>query len=325
VISQEHTTLQVRLKAQEGYASTLRGRRDLSTKTLVRNRLPALEPFLHLASARFRELGLTDASFAVQLHDEAPPEPCFRFDAPLRNPGQGLLIPDPYALGSQGFAQLRQQFTEQPLPRWPERLPQAVWRGSTTGNQALTVANLTENKRYQLCRQSKRLALGLDARLTAVVQCDDPESQAGVVDQLHQEELMAPRVSPWHLALHRWLVEIDGNVNSWGLLWKLLSGCCVVRVSSTRTQWYHHKLRPWVHIVPVSADLHDLGAVLEWCKDNAQTCCDIAQNGRELALQVVEEMEAHQQRAVDVYAENWLLNGSLEKFKRRRLNTPKLQ
>lgn len=306
MISQEQTTLQVKLQAQQGYAWNLQGRRDLSTETLLRNRLPALEPFLHLASARFRELGLTEASFTVQLHDEGPPEPCFRFDAPLRNPGQGLLIPDPYALGSQGLAQLRQHFTNQQLPPWKERLPQAVWRGSTTGTQALTIANLTENPRYQLCKQSKQLTNGLDARFTAVVQCADSQSHAEVVDLLHQEGLMAPRVNPWHLALHRWLVEIDGNVNSWGLLWKLLSGCCIVRISSTRTQWYHHKLKPWVHIVPVSTDLHDLRAVLEWCQDNTQRCCDIAHNGRELALQVVENMEADQRKAVDIYAANWI-------------------
>ena len=39
-------------------------------------------------------------------------------------------------------------------------------------------------------------------------------------------------MEPSDMALHQWIVDLDGNVNSWGLLWKLLSGSCVVRVES---------------------------------------------------------------------------------------------
>ena len=121
-----------------------------------------------------------------------------------------------------------------------------------------------------------------------------------------QQDLLAPRLSPWHLALHRWLIEIDGNVNSWGLLWKLLSGSCVLRVASNRAQWYHHRLQPWQHIVPIAADLSDLEDVVAWCQRHPTHCEAIAYAGQCVALEVVDQLAADQRQAVHHYAANWL-------------------
>ena len=54
------------------------------------------------------------------------------------------------------------------------------------------------------------------------------------------------------------IVDVDGNVNSWGLLWKLLSGSCILRVHSGRQQWFYRHLKPWNTHVLIAADLHDL-------------------------------------------------------------------
>ena len=74
-------------------------------------------------------------------------------------------------------------------------------------------------------------------------------------------------------------IDIDGNVNSWGLLWKLLSGSRIPRVQSPRYQWYHHRLKPWVHLVPIQADLSDLYEQLTWCSNHRQECAAIASAG----------------------------------------------
>jgi len=253
--------------------------------------------------------------FAVQLHDEEPEEPCFRFDAPAaEGPGpasgpsanQGPLIPDPYCLMSQGYQSLRQAFAASPLPPWHERLPIAFWRGSSTGSKGITPANLEANPRYRLCRQSLHLPALVDARFSALVQCADQASAAAVRQRLEQEGLWSPRVDPPVAALHRWLIEIDGNVNSWGLLWKLLSGCCVLRVASPRRQWYHHRLQPWVHVVPVAADLGDLAEQLDWCHSHPDACARIAAAGLELAQQVVNELEQDLLAATTGYAQGWM-------------------
>jgi hypothetical protein len=163
------------------------------------------------------------------------------------------------------------------------------------------------NKRYQLCRWSQQHPQLLDARLTAIVQSRDPVSQQDLAQLLHEKDLLRPRVEPWDAALHRWLIEIDGNVNSWGLLWKLLSGSCVLRVASHRRQWYHHRLEPWVHVVPVAADLQDLEARLLWCRSNPARCEAIARAGRQLAEQVVAELGETLVAACRAYSERWLI------------------
>jgi hypothetical protein len=139
-----------------------------------------------------------------------------------------------------------------------------------------------------------------------VVQAADGQAQHQLEHQLHKQGLMAPRLDPWHLALHRWLIEIDGNVNSWGLLWKLFSGCCVLRVTSNRRQWYHHRLIPWTHVVPVAADLSDLAERLQWCKANPDHCAAMAAAAQALAQEVVGAMEQDQRSAVEHYAQQWL-------------------
>lgn len=303
-----HSLLHVQLQLGGGYNLAVVGPERQASLQTLQQRLTSLQPFLDLAAAELTALGHPQACFAVQLHDEAPEPACFRFDGPLdrSNPTAGPLIPDPYALGSHGFAALRQQFTQQPLPAWRERLPIAIWRGSSTGTTELTANSLDNNRRYQLCQASQRLHSWLDARLTAVVQCPDSDSRRKVTDKLVQQDLLAPRLSPWHLALHRWLIEIDGNVNSWGLLWKLLSGSCVLRVASNRAQWYHHRLQPWQHIVPIAADLSDLEDVVAWCQRHPTHCEAIAYAGQCVALEVVDQLAADQRQAVHHYAANWL-------------------
>ena len=112
------------------------------------------------------------------------------------------------------------------------------WRGSTTGSKDITPDNLERNLRYQLCRHSLFEPAHLDARFNRVVQCLNDKNATAVRLQLRQKGLIGPTVGPWHASLHAWLIDIDGNVNSWGLLWKLLSGCCVLRVMSNRQQWF---------------------------------------------------------------------------------------
>jgi len=298
--------LQVELLASGGYGLNLPSPPDADTQCLLQHRLPCLQPFLQLAAAELPRLGHSRARFAVQLHDEDPDPLCFRFDAPRDEDGKGPLIPDPYVLGSHGYAGLRRQFTTEALPPWEERLPLAIWRGSSTGSRLLDLDSLPDNPRFRLCQRSLGLRHWLDARFTAVVQSPDAKTKTQVEQLLHGRDLLAPKLSPWNLALHRWIVEIDGNVNSWGLLWKLLSGSCILRVESQRRQWYHHRLQSWEHVVPIAADLSDLETVLGWCQRHPAACAAIARAGQRLALEVIQQLQTDQRRAVERYATNWL-------------------
>jgi hypothetical protein len=265
----------------------------------LRRRLQTLQSFGLQAQTWLQQSGYDSSELAIQLHDEDPGVPCLRFDAPRTADGGPPLIPDPYALASAGFAGVRASFAQDPLPPWAERLPIAIWRGASTGTPQLGQENLGANRRIQLCRWSQQHPTLLDARLSAIVQAE-PDCCTLL------QPLLAPRLAPWQLALHRWLVEIAGNVNSWGLLWKLLSGSCVLRVASDRRQWYHHRLEPWVHVVPLAADLSDLGAVLQWCRAHPERCAGIAAAGRQLGLQVVATLKQDQRAAVKQWVRHWM-------------------
>ena len=258
-----------------------------------------LLPLLRVASVAAWRLGglCPEAVLYLQMHDEDPGCGGLRFDAKADD--RSALLPDPYALGSEGYRLFREQLERQPLPPWRERLPRAFWRGASTGTKAITVQRLPMNRRYQLCQHTLRWSQWLDARFTRVVQCRDAAAEQSVLAHLCDRQLIAPASEPWHFGLHRFLIEIDGNVNSWGLLWKLLSGSCVLRVDSARRQWYHPLLQPYRHIVPIAADLSDLPDRLAWCFDNVDACEAIAAQGRDLALQVVQGLGRSVLRALD--------------------------
>ena len=253
-----------------------------------------LDPLLRLAAAAacLPPWASGRQALAIQVHDEQPREPtALRVDAPTgrARPDDGV-IPDPYCLGSRGYLLFRQAYAATPPPPWRQRRPVAIWRGATTGSQAITPRRLVQNPRYRLCALSLRWPDRLDARLTSVVQCRDGAAQQAVTAELERLGLMAPVLEPLEMAQCRWIVDIDGNVNSWGLLWKLLSGSCVLRVASDRGQWFHHRLQPGHHLVPIRADLADLEQQLSWCWANPAACEAIAAAGQRLALEVLEDL-----------------------------------
>ena len=253
-----------------------------------------LDPLLRVAAmaACLRPWGAGRRALAMQVHDEAPSLlNALRLDAPAgaARPADGV-IPDPYCLGSRGYLLFRQAMAVTPPPPWRQRRQLVIWRGATTGSKAITPRRLPQNPRYRLCAHTLRWPQRLDARFTSVVQCRDGATQEGVTAELRRQGLMAAVLEPLQMAQYRWILDIDGNVNSWGLLWKLLSGSCVVRVSSARGQWFHHRLQPGRHLVPIRADLADLEQQLDWCFANPAACEAIAAAGQLLALEVLEDL-----------------------------------
>lgn len=272
-------------------------------------RMPGrLDPLVRLARFAAEQLhpAHSSACLELQLHDEQPPAPALRMDAPqgAATPSHGV-IPDPYCLGSAGFLAFRQQLHRNALPPWKQRQPRAIWRGASTDAKQITLHNLSSSRRYRLCRASLQLPQMLDARFTDVVQCEDPRHRQSVQEHLLEQGLMAPRMEPWTMAQSQWLLDLDGNVNSWGLLWKLLSGSCVIRVNSSRSQWFHHRLEPFRHLVPVRGDLADLEERLHWCWGHPAECAAIASAGQRLALEVVADLGVDLLTALRA-AKSWL-------------------
>ena len=268
-------------------------------------RLRASAPFIEQAVKRFQQMGHYTVQFNIQLHDEKPSKPSFLIDAEANQDWKEIpMIPDFYCMDSRGYETMRAKFKE--LPTWNERLSKTIWRGSSTGAEGLDEQNIQKLRRYQLCQFTANHFGSLDARFNAIVQTKSSEAESAIREHLICLDLLRPRMDPTLMALHRWIIDIDGNVNSWGLLWKFLSGSCILRIESPRRQWFYNRLIPWETHVPIAEDLHDLMKKIYWCREHPVECKEIAKRGQQMAENVIAAMSHDQDQAIDTYAKKYL-------------------
>ena len=200
------------------------------------------------------------------------------------------LFPDEYFMTSLAYAAFRDEVRSVHVP-WKERKPQAFWRGSSTGLLNLTMADLPRLPRYQLCAVSCAHPDLLDAGITDVVQALTPNDHKEIHESLIEQGLFKGYVPQSGMIQYKYLVDIDGNANSWGLFNKFLMGSCVLKVSSDWEEWYYKDMQPWIHYVPVSADMSDLAEKVVWCQENDNKAERIAKNGMEFAAQMTIDTE----------------------------------
>lgn len=190
------------------------------------------------------------------------------------------LVPDSYFFVFKGF---REHWIGGNVPSWNQKATRFVWRGSTTGAGELTRETLAQAPRVRLCEMGQNLGSIADFGITSVVQArsdfDTVEIEQALKDQGLWREYMPQHV----MGANKFLIEIDGNANSWGLFAKLLMGCCILKVDSPFEQWFYERLEPWVHYVPVARDLSDLPERMRWCLKHDKACHKIADAARKLA------------------------------------------
>jgi hypothetical protein len=204
-----------------------------------------------------------------------------------------LLIPDPEFFNSNAHDDVRRT-----LPRqrsWSERNDRIVWRGSSTGGGEfpgpdLDLAAPNLKQRIRMCGVLKSIP-GVDAKIHRVVQSEDAARDE---ERLRQAGVLGDRIASETWLDQKFALDIDDNTNAWTNFYiRLLYGCCVIKVGSPAgfRQWYYHRLEPWKHFVPVRADLGDLVERIQWCREHAAECAQIAANGRALALSMTLESE----------------------------------
>ena len=204
-----------------------------------------------------------------------------------------LLIPDPEFFNSNGFALHRRKLSMQ--RPWHERADFMLWRGATTGHgrfprQSADLVAPDVLQRIRLCALLKTIS-GIDAKIHRVVHSSDPNGDHALLSEVG---LLGSAVPEDIWLDHKFAFDIDGNANTWtNLFIRLLFGCCVLKVASPRNfrQWYYERLEPWVHYVPIDADLGNLVERIDWCRSHPAECCAIAGAGQALALSMTLETE----------------------------------
>ena len=207
------------------------------------------------------------------------------------------LVPDPEFMFSAAESRLATHFRRRRVS-WSKRLPQALWRGWTTGvSQGNGWRGLD---RVALCDLGARHPDRIDAGITGIVQVDDREAA-----EIRKSGLLRGYVPPEAFNRYKFQIDIDGNSNAWsGLFRKLLTGGVVLKVVSRRgfRQWYYDRLVPWANFVPVAADLSDLLQRLDWLAANDRAARRIGAAGRALALSMTPKAELRRARGAVIEA-----------------------
>jgi hypothetical protein len=194
-----------------------------------------------------------------------------------------FLIPDNVFWHLDGYQRAAHQIQEDRVP-WDERIPVAMWRGSTGCIPDDPTVGWRSMPRVRLCQIARApTSLGvIDAGITSIVQIYDPAE----IDKLRQSGLVCPRMPSDQIIRHKYQIDIDGNTNSWpGLFTKLLTGNPVLKVASPRgfRQWYYDRLKPWINFVPVASDMSDLVEKVVWLRAHDDAARRIGEQGLALA------------------------------------------
>ena len=192
------------------------------------------------------------------------------------------LLPDFYYTQNDGY----RNFLPTIVTPWKDRQTKALWRGGTTGLFHQTVEDLARLPRYRLCNIGLKLGSFADFGIYNIVQYRDEESRQAIRAAIEHDGLFKRHIDLLDFQQAKFIVQMDGNGNSWELVKKLRLGCCMLLVGSPWELWHNQFLLPWVHFVPVDQDLSDLEKIAEWCMANDEECRAIADRGRDYALSI---------------------------------------
>lgn len=175
----------------------------------------------------------------------------------------------------------------QALP-WEARAHVAVFRGGWANEQ-----------REQLCGLAARAPHALDVALSGSAGGAAPSGSGCRLGPFESLEAQAGRA--------RMLIDVAGVTWSDRLPRALASGATLLIVANPHgsADYLSPYLRPWVHFVPVAADMSDLLGAVRWCGEHAAECAAIAARGADLASRYASAaaVRCHLQQLVAAYAE----------------------
>lgn len=165
---------------------------------------------------------------------------------------------------------------------WTDKRPTAVFRGASTGF-GLT---FSDNMRLKVSLMSLDGVIDdgellLDAGITKWNVRPRKIKNTRFIDTFDDDVLKLPLVDYMPLQeqkQYKYIINIDGHVSAYRLSRELGSGCVVLMVASKYKLWYSDLLEPYIHYVPVMADLSDLYDQIIWCKEHDEECFNIATN-----------------------------------------------
>lgn len=200
-----------------------------------------------------------------------------------------ILVPDRGFVTKRGYERERQAGSA--APPFEDRDPAIVWRGAPTGigewfTDPMDASSTALRQRVRLCLLLRdRLRSGPDAVDVRIARGRAVTEE--IEERYRAADILGDFVPAMTWCRRRFAIDIDGYSNAFSNFFiRLLYGCCVIRVASPLgfRQWYHDRLEPGRHYVPVAADLSDIDAVIDWCRGHPADCGAIARAGQRAAM-----------------------------------------
>lgn len=225
----------------------------------------------------------------ICLHDagRVVPEltaPLFVFNR-LKNDTDLFLVPDPINIwilnDGKNYQIIDGQRDSCP---WEGRKECLFWRGSSTGVPPISENTWRDNPRVRLAMLARDFGDSsiLDIGLSEVVQY----SVDSDIEMVKREGIVLPAVKQIDFMRYKYLLDIDGNANAWGLLQKFYFGSTIFKIPSEYEQWFYRELKPWTNYIPVEATTDSLVGAVRFARENDTRMRSIADAGLEMVRKI---------------------------------------
>ncbi|KAM8857203.1 protein O-glucosyltransferase 2 [Synchiropus picturatus] len=148
-------------------------------------------------------------------------------------------------------------------PPWAEKNATAFWRGRDS-----------RQERLELVKLSRAHPDVIDAAFTNFFFFKHDESLYGP---------LVKHVSFFDFFKYKYQVNIDGTVAAYRLPYLLAGDSVVLKQESGYYEHFYGGLQPWVHYIPIRADLADLLEKVQWARDHDDEAKKIALAGQQFA------------------------------------------
>ena len=260
-----------------------------------------IEPIAETLKKIVAMVGLPDVDFIISLRDSLDENevydflknggliaPVFAFANDYKKIEKVILFPDFEALSGY-HKELEEVQKGNSLFSWEQKKNQAVWRGTTTGG-IFTPHNFLTFPRAKVVSLSLEFPNLLDARFTSLVQCKNCKRIKRKFSRYFSDFLPIHN----HFAF-KYQILVDGNSCAYArAYWQFFSNCVVLKQDSNSIQWYYSGLQPYVHYIPVKADMSDLIDQIRWARENDKQAKTISQQAQIFAQENISHMKVLQ-------------------------------
>jgi len=167
---------------------------------------------------------------------------------------------------------------------WEQKIPTAVFRGSSTG----CGVTIDTNPRLKLAYMSINSPIedGIPLLNAGITKWNcrprkiSKERFLQVIDPSKMPFQLASFLSPVEQSHYKYIINVDGHVSAFRISLELSSGSVLLLQESKYRVWFSKYLIPMVHYIPIKEDLSDLFDKIRWCRMHDAECKEITVNAK---------------------------------------------